>query len=69
MVPGIHDDIIKDLSVDEPINELQVFDGQSDDLGIIFKIEDHVVNEINEEDLDVNVLVVKVVVDIYFDLF
>lgn len=46
-----------------------MFDDHSDDLGVIFKVEEHVIDELNQKGLNLCVFVVEVVMHIYFELF
>ena len=69
VVPGIDDNVLKKVLIDESINKLKVFDDHSDDLGVIFKVEEHVIDELNQKGLNLCVFVVEVVMHIYFELF
>ena len=46
-----------------------MFDDHSDDLGIIFQVEEHVIDEFDQKVLNLCVFVVEIVMDIYFELF
>jgi hypothetical protein len=64
----IVDDVLENFLVDEPVDEFEVFDGQSDDFGIVFQGEDHFTDEFSQKTLDIYILVMKVIVNVNLEL-
>ena len=66
---SVDNDLFKDIFVDKSIQKLKVFESESDYFSIIFKVEEHIVDELDKERLDIDVFVVEIVMNIDFELF
>ena len=68
-VLGSLDNFLKQVLVDDPIGKLEVFCDDSDNLSVIFEVEQHIADLVNEEGLHVSILEEVIVLDVYLQRF